>query len=140
MRLGVLFGKRTWIGFGVTVGVVVLSLLLGALLAVRGILPAGSITPWICATYAIAAFLGGCVAAMGQGRRLCGLVPAVLLYALMWLLALCSECVIDFAANGVAFTCAVLLGGIAAYMSRRGKKKSHRVKPVKRPVSRVARR
>lgn len=140
MSAGMLFGKRTWIGFGVTVGVMLLSLLLGALLAVRGILPAGGMAPWLWVSYGLAAFIGGRVAAVGQGRQLCALVPAVLLYALAWLLALCSECVIDFSAHGVGITIAVAMGAVIAFMSCGGKKKRSRGKKGKRPAVRPVRR
>lgn len=140
MSAGILFGKRTWIGIGVTIGVLILMLLLGALLIVRGILPMGAVSPWLWVSYGLAVLIGGRVAATGQGRQLCALVPGVVLYILAWLLALCSECTIDFAANGLGITAAIAIGMLIAFMSSSRKKKHRRNKAAKRPSVRTIRR
>lgn len=139
MSVGILFGKRTWIGLGISLAVLILALLMGALLIVRGLLPMDAASPWLWISYFLAALLGGCVAA-GQGQQLCALMPGALLYILAWLLALCSECSIDFAANGLGITIAVVVGIIMALMKGRKKKKSSRSRKGKRPSVRTIRR
>lgn len=138
MNIGVLFGRRTWIGFGAALILMVLWLMLGALLAVRGIVSDG-IVVWIAAGYLVSSFLGGCVAGKGQGRRLCAMVPALLLYVVVWLLALCSERVVDFASCGVWYTAAVALGAAAAWIRCGGKKKRRGKVTKRRPVRTVRR-
>lgn len=140
MSAGMLFGKRTWIGFGVAIGVMVLSLLLGALLAVRGALPMEAVSPWLWVSYGLAALIGGRVAAIGQWRQLCALVPGVLLYVLAWLLALCSECSIDFSGGGLGITISVAAGIVVALMSCSRKKKRSHVGKGKRPPVKPKRR
>lgn len=140
MSVGILFGKRTWVGVSIAIGILVVMLLLGALLIVQGLLPMRAVSPWLWASYGLAAFVGGCIAAAGQGRKLCAFVPGTMVYVLAWLLALCSECRIDFASNGLGITVAVGIGMLAAFMGCRGKKKRRRSRSVKRPSAKALRR
>lgn len=135
MRVGDLFGKRTWIGYGVSLGVLLLMLLLGSLLTVREVLPMNFVSPWLWISYGTAALLGGYIAAAGKGRHMCAIVPGTMLYVTAWLFALCSECPITFAANGLGITVAVCMGMILALICRKGKKRS-RSRKVKRPSAR----
>ena len=140
MSVGILFGKRTWVGFSIAIGILVVMLLLGALLIVQGLLPMRAVSPWLWASYGLAAFAGGRVAARGQGRKICAFLPGTTVYALAWLLALCSECAIDFAANGLGITIAVAVGMLVAFMGGKGKRKSSRSRKLKRPSTRTLRR
>lgn len=140
MSAGILFGKRTWIGIGITVGILLIMVLFGSLLIVRGILPMGAVSPCLWISYGVAALIGGRVAAAGQGRKLCAFIPGAMVYVLAWLLALCSECMIDFTANGLGITVAVAIGMFIAFIGGRGKKKSNRTRKVKRPSTRTLRR
>ena len=140
MSAGILFGKRTWIGFGIAVGILLIMVLLGALFIVRGLLPMGAVSPWLWVSYGVAAFAGGRVAAAGQGRKLCAFIPGIFVYVLAWLLALCSECMIDFAANGLGITIAVAIGMFIPFAGGRGKKRSSRSRKVKRPSTKALRR
>ena len=140
MSVGILFGKRTWIGVGAAISTLLLMVLLGSLLIVRGILPMEAVSPWLWLSYGLAAFAGGCLAAAGQGRKLCAFMPGTMVYVLAWLLALCSECRIDFASNGPGITVAVGIGMLVAFMGCRGKKKRRRSRSVKRPSAKALRR
>ena len=140
MSAGILFGKRTWVGLSVTVGVLLIMLLLGALLVVRGFLPMGAISPWLWVSYGLAVLIGGRIAAAGQGRKLCAFVPGAMIYVLAWLFALCSECMIDFDANGLEITIAVAIGTLIAFAGSRGKKKGSRRRKAKIPSTRTLRR
>ena len=141
MSTGTLFGKRTWIGFGCAAGLLCVLLMLGAFLAVRCILPMTVVPVWLWISYGLAALIGGRVAATGQGRELCAFLPGMLLYMVAWLLALCSECKIDFPSVGVGITIAVMAGVVIAYLSCSKKKKRNRDgKRHKRPSMRTVRR
>ena len=140
MSVGILFGKRTWIGVGAAISTLLLMVLLGSLLIVREILPMEAVSPWLWLSYGLAAFVGGCLAAVGQRRKVCAFVPGTMVYVLAWLLALCSECRIDFASNGIGITIAVGIGMLAAFMGYRGKKKRRYNRSVKRPAAKALRR
>ena len=135
MRVGDLFGKRAWIGYGVSLCVLLLMILLGSLLTVREVFPMNFMPPWLWISYGAAALLGGYIAAAGKGRHMCAIVPGTMLYVTAWLFALCSECPITFAANGLGITVAVCMGMILALICRKGKKRS-RSRKMKRPSAR----
>ncbi len=132
--------KQTGIGLGASVCMVLLSLLFCALLLVRGALPESTVKAWLWVSYGLAALFGGRIAAAGQGRELCALLPAAFLYGLVWLLALSCKVEIQFATLGIGITVAVIIGALLAFMTanRKRKKKSHYNK--KRPVARTLRR
>lgn len=132
--------KRTWVGLGAAVMILLLSVMVCALVIVKGILPQLVTAPWIWGSYAAAAFLGGMIAGKGQGRRLCSLLPGAALYVLIWMLALSSQREIGFRADGIGITAAILLGAGIAYISTgtRRRRKPHQIR--KRPVSHKARR
>ena len=139
MRVGALFGKRTWIGYGVSLGILLLMILLGSLLTVREVLPMNFVSPWLWISYGAAALLGGYIAAAGKGRHMYAIIPGTLLYVTAWLFALCSECPIAFASNGLGITAAVCMGMLLALICRKGKKRS-RSRNIKRPsVRRIQR-
>ena len=55
-----LFGKRTWLGLASAVAALLLCVMLGALLVVKGALPSGMVEWWVYGGCGLAAFLGGC--------------------------------------------------------------------------------
>ena len=139
MNAGILFGKRTWIGLGVSIGVLSVSLLLGAFFIVRGLLPMNVASPWVWVSYGLATLIGGRITA-GKEKKLCALVTGAMLYGLAWLLAMCCESTVDFAANGIGITIAVFAGVIVVLLSSRHKKKGSRGRKVKRTSVRTVRR
>lgn len=140
MSAGILFGKRTWIGFGVSVGVLLVLLLFGAFFIVRGMLPMNAASPWVWVSYGLAALISGRVAATRQDQKLCALITGGMLYGFAWLLALCCECTLDFAANGIGITIAVFAGVLIALLGNKKKKKGSRGRKVKRTSVRTVRR
>ena len=62
-----LFGKRTWLGLASAVAALLLCVMLGALLVVKGALPSGMVEWWVYGGCGLAAFLGGCMARKGGG-------------------------------------------------------------------------
>ena len=137
MNVGMLFGKRTWIGFGVSVMGMITLLSLGALLVIKGVIPMNIAPLWLWISYGIAAMVGGRIA--GKSLQACAFMPAGLLYIVAWGMALCSECEISFITNGVGITVAVLAGAIIAFLTS-GKKKHKKSIRGKRPVPRSIRR
>lgn len=123
MEVGKLFGKSTWVGFGITAVTIFCSLLLGAFLVVRGVLPYNAALFWLCAFYSLAVFLGGKIAERGQGSKTNSLIPALLLYLVIWVLALGCGNDIAFSSSGVYMTTAIFAGAIAAFVTGGGKKR-----------------
>lgn len=91
-----LFGKRTWLGLASAVAALLLCVMLGALLVVKGALPSGMTVWWVYGSCGLAAFLGGCMARKGGGEAVLSLITAALLYALLWCVALASSQPVDF--------------------------------------------
>lgn len=140
MHMGMIIDRRTGIGFGTSICFIVLSLLLCALLLVRGALPMSAAVAWLWGSYGLAALFGGRVAAAGQGRKLCAFLPAMLLYALVWLLALSCKGEINFASLGIGTTIAVMAGALLAYMTVGGKRRKKNLQRKKYPMTRTTRR
>ena len=113
MTLGKLLGKRTWLGLGTAAALLLLGVMLGALLIVKGTLPSAMMTGWVCGCCGLAALLGGC---------------ALLLYGLLWVAALATSEPITFAANGWWITGCVWGGGLLACVLCRGRKRKKRAK------------
>ena len=112
-----LFGKRTWLGLASAVAALLLCVMLGALLVVKGALPSGMVEWWIYGGCGLAAFLGGCMARKGGGEAVLSLITAALLYALLWCVALASSQPVDFQSHGLWITGAVF-GGVGALCFR----------------------
>ena len=123
-----LFGKRTWLGLAAAVAALLLGIMLGALLVVKGALPSGMTAWWVYGSCGLAAFLGGCVARKGGGEAILSLITAALLYALLWCVALASSQPLDFQRNGLWITGAVFGGGFLACVLCRGKKRKKQAK------------
>lgn len=123
MKVSELFGKRTWSGLLLSVVALLLCIMVGALLIVRGVLPPVVQMPWVCGSCAVAALLGGLVAGKGRGDPLARLMVAALLLGLMWIAALGSGAPITFGSDGLWITGCVLGGGLLACLFRGGRKK-----------------
>lgn len=135
-----LFGKRTWIGLGASVCLMTILLLLGALLTVRGIYPQDRMLLWICGAYVLSALIGGLLASAGKVPPICGLLPALLLYLLVWVLSLSCSGEIDFAAGGIPITAAILSGGGVSLLLRSRKGKGRGKKQKRRAAIHAVRR
>ena len=128
-----LFGKRTWLGLAAAVAALLLGIMLGALLVVKGALPSGMTAWWVYGSCGLAAFLGGCVARKGGGEAILSLITAALLYALLWGVALASSQPLDFQSHGLWITGAVFGGGLLSgilYKGRKRKKQAKRQAPA----------
>ncbi len=137
MTLGKLLGKRTWLGLGIAVALLLLGIMLGALLIVKGTLPPTMMMAWVCGCCALAVLVGGCVAGKGSGEPLLPLMVALLLYGALWIAALATSEPINFAANGWWITGCVWGGGsLACVLCRRKKRKKRAKYPVKTAVKR----
>ena len=106
--------------------------LFGALLAVKGILPMGSVAAWVYGGWALGAFLGVRVAVRGRsGTVQASLLLAAGAYVLIWLVGLTVFGTAAFAHHGLGITLAVVAGtllGAVLGQGRRHRKK----KPVRR--------
>ena len=137
MALGKLLGKRTWLGFGVAAALLLFGIMLGALLIVKGTLPPTMMAGWVYGACALAALLGGCTAGKGSGEPLLPVMVALLLYGVMWIVALASSEPITFSEKGLWITGCVWGGGLMACALCRGKKRKKRAKyPAKTAVKR----
>lgn len=123
-----LFGKRTWLGLAAAVAALLLWVMLGALLVVKGVLPSGMVAWWVYGSCGLAAFLGGCVARKGGGEAILSLITAALLYALLWCVALASSQPLDFQGNGLWITGAVFGGGLLSGILYKGQKRKKQAK------------
>ena len=123
-----LFGKRTWLGLASAVAALLLCVMLGALLVVKGALPSGMVEWWVYGGCGLAAFLGGCMARKGGGEAVLSLITAALLYALLWCVVLASSQPVDFQSHGLWITGAVFGGGFLACVLCRGKKRKKQAK------------
>lgn len=128
MKVSELFRKRTWLGLLLAVVVLLLCIMVGALLIVRGVIPPLAQMPWVCGSCMIAALLGGLAA--GKGIGLTRLIVAALLLSLMWIAALGSGAPITFGSDGVWIIGCVLGGGLLSCLlggrRKRGKRAAKR--------------
>lgn len=86
--LGVFRTKRLWIALAVSVGVLLVLWAVGAMLAVKGILPQTSQTGWVAVSYIVAGALGGWIAGRKQkGSLIHSLTLALLLVVTAVLMA-----------------------------------------------------
>lgn len=137
MALGKLLCKRTWLGLGVAVALLLLGIMLGSLLIVKGTFPPTMMTGWVYGACALAALIGGCTAGKRSGEPLLPLMVALLLYGMLWIAALSTSDPIAFAVDGWWITGCVWGGGLLACVLCRGKKRKKRAKyPAKTAVKR----
>lgn len=111
-----LIGAGTWLGAAVAAAVLLAGLGIGSLVLLRGMLPESAMRPIVWAVSALACFCGGRVAVRkGNGGPLPrALAVSACVYGAMWLTALTGESDPQFAAGGIAQTCAVWGGGLLA--------------------------
>lgn len=129
MSLGAVLGKRTWLGVAVAAAALLMWVMAGALLVTKRMLPVGMVDGWLYGGCVMAALLAGCAAGKGRGGRLLlPLVTAVLLYAVLWVVALSSSQPLDFSGRGLWITAAMLGGGLLSCLLLGGKKKKKRGK------------
>ena len=83
------WGRRDWLGLMVLFLSSIAADVIGALLAVKGILPMGSVAAWVYGGWALGAFLGVRVAVRGRsGTVQASLLLAAGAYVLIWLVGL----------------------------------------------------
>ena len=121
--MGWIIDKRTALGFVTAICIIIVSLLLCAFFLIRSILPENSATIWIWVSFGLAVLFGGRIASKGQGRQPCALIPALLVYVLVWLLALSCKEEIIFSSCGIGSTVALVSGALLAFISTGAKKK-----------------
>ena len=66
MSFGRLLGKHAWIGLALAVAMLLLSVMVGGILVVRGVIPAEGMTLWVVAGCGLAAAAGGCAERGGE--------------------------------------------------------------------------
>lgn len=128
MSLEKLFGKRTWLGLAAELALLLAWVAVGALLVTGGVLPVTLRESWMLAGCLLSSLLGGALAVRGGGERLCGLLPALLLYGQLWVAALASSAPLDFQARGLKLTACILSGGLLAALPRRKGRRRRRPK------------
>lgn len=122
------WGRRDWLGLMVLFLSSITADVIGALLAVKGILPMGSVAAWVYGGWALGAFLGV------RGRS--GTVQASLLlaagaYVLIWLVGLTVFGTAAFAHHGLGITLAVVAGALLGAVLGQGRR-HRKKKPVRR--------
>ena len=108
-------------------------IMLGALLIVKGVLPPSMQPVWVYASCALAAFTGSLVSRKGNSGS--ALATTLLLYGLLWIVALASSSPLDFGAHGLWITGAVLCGGLLAGIIRKGSSRKKRTKHMTKTVA-----
>lgn len=122
------WGRRDWLGLMVLFLSSITADVIGALLAVKGILPMGSVAAWVYGGWALGAFLGVRVAVRGRsGTVQASLLLAAGAYVLIWLVGLTVFGTAAFAHHGLGITLAVVAGALLGQGRRHRKKK-----PVRR--------
>lgn len=105
---------------------------IGALLAVKGILPMGSVAAWVYGGWALGAFLGVRVAVRGRsGTVQASLLLAAGAYVLIWLVGLTVFGTAAFAHHGLGITLAVVAGALLGAVLGQGRR-HRKKKPVRR--------
>ena len=125
MSIGILLGKRTWLGILLAFAVTLLLDAVGALLLVKGVLPVSVMTGWSVGSWALGSFAGVRISL----RPDCGSLPvalaaALLIYGIVWAVGLSAY---DTAGFRLGVTAAVFGGGLlAALLPKRAGKRRNR--------------
>lgn len=115
------WGRRDWLGLMVLFLSSIAADVIGALLAVKGILPMGSVAAWVYVGWALGAFLGVRVAVRGRsGTVQASLLLAAGAYVLIWLVGLTVFGTAAFAHHGLGITLAVVAGALLGAVLGRG--------------------
>ena len=132
------WGRRDWLGLmvlflsSITADVGGAAAVIGALLAVKGILPMGSVAAWVYGGWALGAFLGVRVAVRGRsGTVQASLLLAAGAYVLIWLVGLTVFGTAAFAHHGLGITLAVVAGALLGAVLGQGRR-HRKKKPVRR--------
>ena len=128
MTLGEYLGKRTWLGLAGAAVLLMLWVMAGALLMTKGTLPLEAADGWLYGGCAMATLLAGLIAGKGRGDRLQPLIISLLLYAVLWIVALASSQPLQFASRGLWITAAIFGGGLLASLLQGGRKRKKRGK------------
>ena len=132
--------KRTGIGIVAAVFMMILSLMACALLLVRRVIPTDTASIWLWISYGFATLMGGRIAAKGQGRQLCALIPAIFMYVVIWLLALGCKGGLNFSAHGIGITICVTIGAVIAFISSGRNRKTRSPHSKRHSRARITRR
>ena len=89
----------------------------------------------VYASCALAAFAGSLISRKGKGTGGSALAATLLLYGLLWIVALASSKPLDFGAHGLWITGAVLGGGLLAGIIRKGSSRKKRTKHMTKTVA-----
>ena len=135
MSLSTVLEKGTWIGLASSVIMLLVCIMLGALLIVKGVLPPSMQSVWVYASCALAAFTGSMVSRKGKGNGGSALATTLLLYGLLWIMALASSKPLTFGTHGLWITAAVLGGGLLAGIIRKGSSRKKRAKHMTKTVA-----
>lgn len=135
MSLSTVLGKGTWIGLASSVIMLLVCIVLGALLIVKGVLPPSMQSVCVYASCALAAFTGSMVSRKGKGNGGSALATTLLLYGLLWIMALASSKPLTFGTHGLWITGAVLGGGLLAGIIRKGSSRKKRAKHMTKTVA-----
>ena len=126
------WGRRDWLGLMVLFLSSITADVIGALLAVKGILPMGSVAAWVYGGWALGAFLGVRVAVRGRsGTVQASLLLAAGAYVLIWLVGLTVFGTAAFAHHGLGITLAVVAGALLGAVLGQGRR-HRKKKPVRR--------
>lgn len=126
------WGRRDWLGLMVLFLSSIAADALGALLAVKGILPMGSVPAWVYGGWALGAFLGVRVAVRGRsGTVQASLLLAAGAYVLIWLVGLTVFGTAAFAHHGLGITLSVVAGALLGALPGQGRR-HRKKKPVRR--------
>ena len=117
------WGRRDWLGLMVLFLSSITADVIGALLAVKGILPMGSVAAWVYGGWALGAFLGVRVAVRGRsGTVQASLLLAAGAYVLIWLVGLTVFGTAAFAHHGLGITLAVVAGALLGAVLGQGRR------------------
>lgn len=135
MTLGESLGKCTWLGLAVSIVLLMLWVMTGALLITKETLPASVMDGWLYGGCTVATLLAGLIAGKGRASRLRPLIIALLLYAALWIAALASSQPLEFADCGLWITAAVFAGGLLASLLQGGQRRKKRGKRQAHPIA-----
>ena len=122
------WGRRDWLGLMALFLSSIAADVIGALLAVKGILPMGSVAAWVYGGWALGAFLG---VRVGSGTVQASLLLAAGAYVLIWLVGLTVFGTAAFAHHGLGITLAVVAGALLGAVLGQGRR-HRKKKPVRR--------
>ena len=116
------WGRRDWLGLMALFLSSIAADVIGALLAVKGILPMGSVAAWV---------YGGWVLRGRSGTVQASLLLAAGAYVLIWLVGLTVFGTAAFAHHGLGITLAVVAGALLGAVLGQGRR-HRKKKPVRR--------